>query len=181
MAYEFLFANNATSTLAAALASSATTVALAPGTGVLFPAPADGQFFALTLISATTPTGPTEVVYVTELSGDTIVSMLRGQEGTTAQAWSLGDSAQALLTAGALSALASDLNVLATAPLPIASYTYAGLPAAMGYAPGTQAFCANGLNPGEAAGHGTGCPVFVKLVASVATWCAVWSGLAVEV
>ena len=118
---------------------------------------------------------------MTELSGDTIVAMLRGQEGTTPQAWPLGSSAQALLTAGALASLVSGLNALTTQPLPVASYAYASLPAATGYAPGTQAFCTNGLNPGEAAGHGTGCPVFVKLVESVATWCAVWSGLAVGV
>jgi len=175
---EFLFANNASSTLAAPLSATATTATLAPGTGILFPMPAYGQLFALTFVSALTPT-LTEIVYVTEMSGDTIVSMLRAQEGTAALAWNMGDLAQAMLTAGALNDLFSAVEDIAALPLPVASYAYSALPAATGFAPGTQAFCSNGLNPGETAGHGTGCPVFVKLVGAVPTWCSIWAGISV--
>jgi hypothetical protein len=132
----------------------------------------------LTFASALIP-ALAEIVYVTEMAGDTIVSMLRAQEGTTAVAWNIGDFAANNLTAGALTAIVSDLNEISTTPLPVASYAYSALPAATGFAPGTQAFCLNGLNPGETAGHGTGCPVFVKLVGAVLTWCSIWAGVAV--
>jgi len=178
MVNEFLFANNAASTLADALTATATTASLAPGTGILFPMPVNGQLFALTFVSALTP-ALTEIVYVTEMSGDTIVSMLRAQEGTAALAWNMGDLAQAMLTAGALNDLFSAVEDITALPLPVASYAYSALPAATGFAPGTQAFCLNGLNPGETAGHGTGCPVFVKLVGAVLTWCSIWAGVAV--
>ena len=177
MINEFLFANNATSTLAAPLSATATTATLAPGTGILFPQPFGSQLFALTFASALTP-ALTEIVYVAEMAGDTIVSMLRAQEGTAAVAWNIGDFAQAMLTAGVLNDLFSAVEDLAAMPLPVASYSYSELPAATGFAPGTQAFCLNGLNPGETAGHGTGCPVFVKAIGGVATWCSIWSGIA---
>jgi hypothetical protein len=173
---QFLFTNNATSTLAAPITAVATTASLAPGTGVLFPAPGANQQFALTLFNSATPT-LSEIVYVTEMEGDTIVVMLRGQEGTTPQSWLTGASAQLLLTAGALSAL----GLVATQPLPLASFAFLNLPVAASFAPGTQAFCANGRNPGEGAGLGTGTPVFVKLISNVATWCAIWSGQAVAI
>jgi len=175
---EFLFANNASSTLAAPLSAASTTATLAPGTGILFPMPTGGQLFALTFVSALTP-GLSEIVYVTEMAGDTIVSMLRAQEGTAAVAWSIGDFAQAMLTAGVLNDLFSAVEDLTALPLPVASYAYSALPAATGFAPGTQAFCSNGLNPGETAGHGTGCPVFVKMIGTTPTWCAIWSGVEV--
>jgi hypothetical protein len=47
------------------------------------------------------------------------------------------------------------------------------------FAPGTTSFATNGRNTGEAAAAGTGCPVFVKPIAGVNTWCATWSGVAV--
>jgi len=178
MINQVLLTNNASSTLAAPLLAAATTVALAPGTGILFPSPTPGQYFPLTFIDAATQT-LREIVYVTELAGDTIAVMERGQEGTTPQNWQLGDYAQLLLTAGVLMSIVDDLNDVSLDPLPIAGYLYAALPAAAGFAPGTQAFCSNGLNPNETTGHGTGCPVFVKAVAGVNTWCAIWSGVAV--
>lgn len=99
-----LFANNATSTLAAPITSTATTATLAPGTGALFPNPGANQYFVMTFSSAPTGLNP-EIVWVTGLSGDTITSMARAQEGTTALAFSTGDYAQALITAGILATL----------------------------------------------------------------------------
>jgi hypothetical protein len=113
-----LFANNAASTLAAALSSSATTATLAAGTGILFPSPSGGQYFALTFVSQTNQM-VREIVYVTQMTGDTIADMARGQENTTALSWNAGDFAQALVTAGNLSTIAD----AATNPLPSPSVT----------------------------------------------------------
>ncbi len=178
MSVPVLFANNAESLLAAAITSSATTATLTPGSGVLFPAPTSGQYFALTLISAANAIN-SEIVYVTAMSGDTITAMTRGEEGTTARAFTTGDYAQALITAGTLNAVVSALNTAGSAPMPVIGYAFSALPAASGYAVGTQAFCTNGCNIGEASGSGTGCPVFVKSIGGVNTWCAIYSGIAV--
>lgn len=99
-----LFANNATATLAAPITSTATTATLAAGTGALFPSPGANQYFVLTFSSAPTGLNP-EIVWVTGLSGDTITSMTRAQEGTTALAFNAGDYAQALITAGMMATL----------------------------------------------------------------------------
>lgn len=95
----FLGANNAKSTLAGGISDSATTASLAAGTGDLFPDPGAGEHFALTFISAV-DTLQREIVYVTGRTGDAITAMLRGQEGTDAQAWNVNDLAQSLATAG---------------------------------------------------------------------------------
>lgn len=97
-----LFANDAQSTLAGAITSTALTAALSPGSGALFPAvtTAAGTFFRLTFRDQATMLQD-EIVFVTNLAGD-VITMLRAQEGTTAQAWSAGDIAANLNTAGAM-------------------------------------------------------------------------------
>lgn len=104
-----LFANNAVSTLAAGISSSATTAALATGTGVLFPAPAPPNYFQLTFQDAATGLLK-EIVSVTNVTSDTI-TMVRAQEGTSALNWNAGDIAAAYLTAGGLAAMAQLSNV----------------------------------------------------------------------
>ena len=175
MTNNILFANNATSTLAAPITAAATTASLAPGTGALFPQITGDQFFLLTFLDALTQT-VREIVQVTGLSGDTITAMVRGQEGTTPTAYLLGDYAQVLITAGALNTLVDDANAAYQG-----SFAFSALPSPAALNPGTQAFCTNGRNTGEAANDGTGCPVFVKAVSSTNTWCAVWSGMAVTI
>ena len=87
-----LYANNAKTTLAAAITSTQTSITVAPGTGSLFPTPVPGvSWFALTLTSATSPS-VYEITYCTSRSGDTL-TVLRGQEGTTAQPFNLNDIA----------------------------------------------------------------------------------------
>lgn len=87
-----IFANNATTTLGSALSSGATTCTVAAGTGAGFPTLAPGQFFSATLWAAGSDTGvPNEIVYVTARSGDTM-TIVRGQEGTSAVAWGVGDT-----------------------------------------------------------------------------------------
>jgi hypothetical protein len=95
----FIATNNASTTLAGAITAGATTCALAPGTGANFPNPTGGQQFALTFIDAATGLN-TEIVYVTARSGDTITTMVRAQEGTTAKAWLAGDLASNFYTQG---------------------------------------------------------------------------------
>lgn len=94
----FIFANDASSTLAGPISSTALSVTLASGTGALFPNPGAGQQFAMTFNDAATGL-LTEIVYCSARSGDTI-TIARGQEGTTAQSWSAGDLAANLITAG---------------------------------------------------------------------------------
>lgn len=84
-----LFANNATTTLAGSISSGSTTVNLAAGTGALFAHPAAGQYFVGTFIDQATGL-VNEIVTVTSISGD-VASIVRGQEGTSARAWSAGD------------------------------------------------------------------------------------------
>lgn len=102
MANTFLFANDASSTLAAPINSTATSVSLASGTGTIFPAPSTNQQFALTFNDAATGL-LTEVVYCTSRTGD-VCTIVRAQEGTVAQTWQAGDLANALVTAGVLAA-----------------------------------------------------------------------------
>ena len=101
-----LFSNNAVSSLASSISSGATSISLATGTGSLFPSPGSNQYFALVLTPLATPNGPPrEIVYCTARSVDTL-TVVRGQEGTSATTWTAGDNAQLLITAGTLSSLA---------------------------------------------------------------------------
>lgn len=86
-----IFKDLASSNLGADLTSGSTTIALAAGGGALFPVPssAEQSFFAMTLNDVSTGQRY-EVVYVTAVVGDNL-TVLRGQEGTTAQSWSVGD------------------------------------------------------------------------------------------
>ena len=99
----FLFANDASSTLAAPINSSAVAVTLASGGGSLFPNPSAGQQFALTFNDAATGL-LTEIVYCTARSGDTL-TIVRAQESTIAQSWLAGDLAANLVTAGQMAAM----------------------------------------------------------------------------
>ena len=93
-----LSANNANTTLAAGISSSTTTIVMATGTGALFPSPGTNQYFPLTLNDALTGL-VYEICWCTSRTGDNL-TVLRGQEGTTARAWLLGDYAYNANTAG---------------------------------------------------------------------------------
>lgn len=97
-----LYANNAHSVLAGSITSSSATLSVSPGTGSNFPVPVPGvSFFRLVLTGAASPNTVEEICYVTQVSGDTF-TVLRGQEGTTAVAWSVNDLAYNAVTAGTL-------------------------------------------------------------------------------
>lgn len=96
-AQQFIFVNNASTTLAANASSASTTLSLASTTHFPASIPA-GQVLALTLNDAATHS-VYEVVYVTSIAGANL-TVQRGQEGTLAQNWSIGDFAFVGLTAG---------------------------------------------------------------------------------
>jgi hypothetical protein len=102
MAMLEIFSNNAITTIATGgLSISGTTLNLASGTGNLFPNPAVGtEFFRLSLTDASTRTAH-EITYCTARSGD-ICTIVRAQEGTSAQAWLINDIAGHFVTAGTM-------------------------------------------------------------------------------
>ncbi|WP_448878459.1 hypothetical protein [Enterobacter asburiae] len=111
MALQLLAANNAQTVLAAGISASATTMTVNSGTGALFPSPSAGvSFFKLTLVDAATGQ-LTEIVHVTARTGDTM-TIDRGQEGTTARAWSANDIAANMMTAGTLSYILTNFQPL---------------------------------------------------------------------
>jgi hypothetical protein len=93
-----LFANNATTTIAGSITPTDTTVNLAPGSGILFPQPENGDFFVATFYNAATATVD-EIVHVTAMQGD-MATIVRAREGTDPLSWNAGDSFSALVTAG---------------------------------------------------------------------------------
>lgn len=138
----YRFANNALTTLGSAISPTATNITVASGTGSKFPNPGAGQYFTATLFSS--PTGlPNEIVLVTARVGDTM-TVIRGQEGTTAQSWSVGDTFSNFISAGFLNQLV-DAGAIQTQPgnfavdtgtansgLIVLSPTPANLPALLG-------------------------------------------------
>jgi hypothetical protein len=109
----YRFANNAATTLGSVISPSATTITVASGTGALFPNPVPGTYFTATLFAS--PTGaPNEIVLVTARSGDTM-TVIRAQEGTTAQAWSVGNTFSNFISAGFLNQVV-DTGSLQTQP-----------------------------------------------------------------
>lgn len=94
-----LFTNNAASGLVYPITNTDVTLYLNGGSGALFPQPTGGDYFMVTLISQTT--GNTEIVKCVARSGD-ILTVVRGQEGTTAQAFATGDGVQLRITADSL-------------------------------------------------------------------------------
>jgi len=90
-----VFKNNAKTTLASGLTSSATSVTVADGSA--FPSLSGGDTFFCTFDNGTN----VEVVKVTARSSNTL-TIVRAQDDTTARAFSTGDVAELRLTAGIL-------------------------------------------------------------------------------
>ena len=92
---EFLFANNAATTLAGDITDSDLTLTVATGTGSLFPSPAAGQQFNVTLVR--TSDSATEIVRVTARTTDSF-TIVRAQESTSAKAFVTGDKIELRVT-----------------------------------------------------------------------------------
>ena len=92
------FTNNATSTLAAGITNSATSLSVASGQGALFPPLSAGDYFYCTLANTS---GAIEIVKVTARSTDTF-TITRAQDGTTGLAWNTGDKVELRVVAAEL-------------------------------------------------------------------------------
>lgn len=106
-----LVANNAYSTLASSIASIDTTLTVSSGDGALFPAASSGSgtYFYATLINTS---NELEIVKVTNRSTDTM-TVVRGEDGTSARAYSSGDRIELRPTA----ALFADIRDSERTPL----------------------------------------------------------------
>lgn len=101
-----LFKNNARSTLAASLATGATTITVATGEGARFPVISNGNFFLATIEDATT----VEIVKVTGRATDTM-TIERQQEGTTSPAtFASGAVVSLRLTAAVVETMINHVN-----------------------------------------------------------------------
>ena len=98
-----LFANNAKSTLSSTITDSATTITVSDGSG--FPSPAEGEEFYATMVSGS-PENNWEIVKVTARTGNDL-TVVRGQEGTSAQGWVAGTKIEMRITAGIMDAIAA--------------------------------------------------------------------------
>lgn len=101
---QLLAANNAVTTLASPISNTAVSLTVATGAGALFPNPSGSQYFVLSLWDAATGT-INEIMWCTARSGDTM-TVVRGQEGTTAVSWLAGDNVNNFWTAGSFGAFA---------------------------------------------------------------------------
>lgn len=91
-------ANNAVTTLAGPVDLTQTEITAAAGEGALFPALASGDWFPLVLIKQD---GTREITRCTARAGD-VFTVVRAQEGTGAQTFSVGDRLELRLTAAAI-------------------------------------------------------------------------------
>lgn len=96
-----LFADNATTLLASGISNSQTTLTVTATQGALFPSPGAGQIFVGTLEDTS---GNIEVVFCTGRTGD-VMTIVRAQEGTSAQAFASGSRFELRCTAGTLQAM----------------------------------------------------------------------------
>lgn len=114
-----IFGNNASSLLAASISDSDLTIQVANGFGALFPNPGADEYFLVTLEN---DNGDIEIVKVTSRTTDllTVPPGGRGQEGTSAQSWTNGQTRVELrLTRGTMEtfiqrggdAMAGDLDM----------------------------------------------------------------------
>lgn len=93
----FVFANNVNTTLAGAVSNSATSITLSSTANLPSSIPA-GSVLVITLNDVATKSNY-EIVYATAITGATL-TVQRGQDGTSALAWLIGDFAYSPPTAG---------------------------------------------------------------------------------
>ena len=101
-----IYSNNASTTLSSGINDSTTTIAIASASG--FPTIGSNEYYFATI--ANTNNTKIEVVKVT--AGTTSLTVVRGQDGTTAQAFDSGDNFQLRVTAATLGAATkTDVNI----------------------------------------------------------------------
>lgn len=109
-----LYSNNAATTLAAGIASEATSLSVAAGTGAKFPVISGGNHFYATLSNAAETLQ--EIVKVTARTTDAL-TIVRAQDGTTALAWNIGDKIELRIT----KAMLDDLKSERTTPVDVST------------------------------------------------------------
>ena len=123
------FTNNATTTLAAGISSSATSLSVQSGAGGLFPVLGVGDYFYCSLANTS---GSTEIIRVTARSADTF-TVVRGYDNTATLAWNVGDKVELRVVAAGFNdintAIAS-ATATANAAAPLASPALTGTPTA---------------------------------------------------
>lgn len=126
-----LVKNNAYSTLASGINATATTITVAAGTGLRFPAAGGADYFYATLINTS---NVLEVVKVTSRSTDTL-TVVRGQDGTTGTVYSAGARIELRVTAALLADIRDSITpadgTVTTAKIVDANVTLAKLAAAV--------------------------------------------------
>lgn len=100
---DFLLSNFGQAVLADGVAADATTFTIDADLADRFPQPGTDQAFAITLWDGSET--PQEIVYCTSNPLDGTLTVLRGQEDTTAQAWLEGTQLRHSITAGSISNL----------------------------------------------------------------------------
>ena len=113
------FTNNASATLASGINSSVTTISLTVGQGALFPTLSAGDYFYATLIDSS---NNLEIVKVTSRATDTL-TVLRGQDGTTARSYNAGDRFELRLTAAAMNDIGDGANLSSAEVIAALGYT----------------------------------------------------------
>ena len=124
----FIFADNVNTSLASGLSSSATSLTLASTANLPSSIPA-GFVLAITLNDQATRQS-FEIIYATSISGATLSGLMRGQEGTSAQNWLVGDYAWNGITAGQMQTISSGRQLGPPTLLTSASGTFTPNPAA---------------------------------------------------
>lgn len=119
-----IFANNAISTLASPLGISDTSMSIAPGTGSRWPVIAAPNFAYTTLEDAA---GNIEIIKITaHTSGSTAFTIERGQQGTAARAYTIGDLVEMRLTGAEMNAWETDIDNLEATRSRHAGQAYTG-------------------------------------------------------
>lgn len=122
-----VFKNNITTTLAIGINSSDTTITVVTGSGSNFPSLSGGNYFRAVLTSSAVPGSSYEYIIVTAVTGDNL-TVIRGQEGSTAASWNAGDILYMTATAASMGTFAQGVDLTGYAPLNSPNFT--GTPAA---------------------------------------------------
>lgn len=116
------FSNNATSTLAASINTTVTSISIQSADAAKFPTLSAGDWFPITLVDSA---GNTEIMRCTARTGATL-TVTRAQEGTTAKSFVAGSRVDLRLTAAAINevySVAFDASNLNTGTVPNARIT----------------------------------------------------------
>lgn len=130
------------STIAGSISATDTSVTLQSGAGAGFPTPTPGKsYFTLSHVNQGTG-NPDEIVWVTARTGD-VLTIARAQEGTTAIAWTAGDTVFNSISAGDLMAIVIDAqadayNYTPTATFAADAYVVAVFPPITAYVDGLR-------------------------------------------